>query len=203
MRRQSVHCGVRPACRPILFLALASTLTVIPALALCGCLADDPKPPVIQVPAGNNPFAPVSLRVHPLTHVQLEGDAKPSIICHVEVRDAWGDSAKCLGTLSIRLFGPPAAAAAAGSAEGAATAGDREINRWDVNLNDLETNAAMFDPATRTYRIQLIGGPVWLAGFAPRPAEGTPAPKVSRAILQATLSWGPDQAMSDDLVLSR
>lgn len=168
-----------------------------------GCFASDPKPKVIQVPAGDNPFVPVSLRVHPLTHVQVESDGKPSIICHVELRDAWGDSAKCVGTLSIRLFGPPAAAAAAGTATESASTGDREINRWDVNLNDLETNAAMFDPATRTYRIQLIGGPTWLAGFAPKSADGTPAPKVSRAILQAALSWGPDKAMSDDLVLSR
>ncbi len=189
----------RPRCASVHFAVRHAACSIIATLlcfSLGGCLTDRNPPPPVVAPAGDNPFSPVTLRVHPLTHVMIESGGSPQIICHVELRDAWGDSAKSKGMLTIRLFGPPMAA-------GAASTGGREINRWDVNLSDLETNAAMFDPATRTYRVQLTGGPQWLAGFAPKQAEGTLAPKISKAIVQATLTLGTDTTMSDDLVLSR
>jgi hypothetical protein len=93
--------------------------------------------------------------------------------------------------LMVRLFGP-----AAGMAGGAAAA----LQRWDIDLSNLETNAAMFDPATRTYRMQLTGAPDWVAELAaPTPGRSKP-----RVILQASLT-PPDgrPPLTDEHLLQR
>jgi hypothetical protein len=81
----------------------------------------------------------------------------PLIIGHVECRDAWGDTTKAFGELRVFLIA---------GVQGEATGG-REL-RWDVDLADLEKNAALFDPATRTYRLPLQDVPAWAeSGSAP------------------------------------
>lgn len=142
---------------------------LIALASLSGCLSgpDDPKPPK------GDAFGPVAMRVYPLTHVDRLADGTPAIICHVEMTDAWGDTVKSTGRLTIQLFGP----------EGpGGSAVDRF--RWDVNLDDLRTNAALFDRATRTYRIVLVGLPEAVVEAMGRGGNGDS----QRFVLRATLT---------------
>lgn len=156
--------------RPLILLPF---LAILPGCSLFTSSTPPPNnSPTKPVPA-SNPFAPVSLRIHPLTRTVIAKDAKPELIVHIELRDAWGDAAKGAGALLLRLFGP-----ASGPAGGAAV----PLQRWDIDLANLDTNAAMFDPATRTYRMQLTGAPDWIAELA------SPAAAKPRIILQASLT---------------
>lgn len=138
-------------------------LLFLPLLALCLALpacAMRPKPPVVVAGEGN-PFAPVALRIHPLTHTSTQ-DGKPSIVAHVELRDAWGDPVKGVGVLQVQLYRPTGTATS--------TLGTQEL-KWDIDLGNLELNAALYDPATRTYRLPLLEAPAWIeqtAGEGPR-----------------------------------
>ena len=174
---------------PLLILVpLAATL------AGCSMFTSSPTPPSSSptrpVPA-SNPFAPVGLRVHPLTRTVINKEGKPELVVHLELRDAWGDSTKGVGALLIRVFGP-----ASGPAGGAAA----PLQRWDIDLSNLDTNAAMFDPATRTYRMQLTGAPDWLTELA----STTPGKSKPRVILQATLTLPDGRApLTDEHLLQR
>lgn len=129
----------------------------------------------------------MSLRVHPLTRIVAES-GKPEIVLHIELRDAWGDSTKGTGALAVRLFGP----------SGGMSGGSSQVlQRWDIDLSNLDTNAAMFDPATRTYRVQLTGGPDWLA-------ELSKVKSRPRVVIQAALTPGVGAtSLSDEYVLAR
>ncbi|QOI99818.1 MAG: hypothetical protein HRU70_04705 [Phycisphaeraceae bacterium] len=175
--------------RPLMALAL------VPALC-AGCSWDGAPAgtrPVESRPlTGINPFAPELMRIHPLSHVALAPDGKPEIICHVELRDRWGDTTKTTGDLTVRLFASPA---------GPQSGGEQELLRWTIDLSEDQTNAALFDPATRTYRLPLAGAPDWIAGLSPaRPSGG------GRITLQATLAPSPAgsaRMLSDDHVIRR
>jgi hypothetical protein len=96
------------------------------------------------------PFAPATIEVHPLTRMTRDADGNALLLCHLEFRDAWGDTCKSTGSLRVELYrGSPGDAV-----------GVQEL-RWDVDLTDLERNAAFFDPATRTYRVPLRDAPDW------------------------------------------
>lgn len=108
-----------------------------------------------------HPFDPVTMRIHPLTHLQRSqdvsgnsGDAAggtgPRINCFVEFKDRWGDTCKALGTLEVQLY-------RTSNEPGQ----ERQDARWDADLTDLQKNADWFDPVTRAYRLQLQV-PEWL-----------------------------------------
>lgn len=166
----------------------------LPVLGLVlGVLVSCGSPPrmggdvATEVPIGTWPFAPSSLRVYPLTHLERGDDNKGRIICHIELKDRWGDSSKGVGALRIALYGP---------GTGQPGAASIQLAKWEVNLSDLTRNTALFDPATRTYRIQLTGVPEWVARLAigGEAAKGL-APGVT---LQATLSVvGSDGRVAD------
>jgi len=94
------------------------------------------------------PFAPTSLRVHPLTHVELDEDGRPVLVCHVEFADRWGDVVKATGMLRVEVVRVGEDVESAGVA-------------WEIDLSDLETNVQRFDPVTRTYRLHLGGLGEW------------------------------------------
>ncbi len=130
-------------------------------IALAGCGAEGP----VVVDGGGvgivgartplGPFAPATMRVFPLTNVEVGDDGVARIVLHLELRDRWGDTTKATGGLRVRLYR---------SVEGVSgPAGERQELVWDVDLNDLGLNAALFDPATRTYRIVLGELPGWAA----------------------------------------
>jgi hypothetical protein len=94
------------------------------------------------------PFAPASVRIHPLTHLDRDKDGKAVLICHIQLLDPWGESVRGVGNLKVSLFGPGRSV-------------PTQDALWSFDLNDLKTNNAMYDPATRTYRLQLGKLPAW------------------------------------------
>jgi len=101
--------------------------------------------------AAPGPFRPTTLRVHPLTHTQLDAEGDPVIILHLELKDLWGDTQKAIGQLQVQLRQPRANNRITGRG-----------TRWDIDLRNTEKNVSYFDSATRTYRIVLGGLPDWL-----------------------------------------
>lgn len=151
-------------------------------LAMCGC-ASRPKPALAGQHAGEsgviNPFAPVSMQIHPLTRVDRGAKDKLWIIVYIELKDSWGDTTKGTGRLQIQLYRPSGARAAG--------IGSQELT-WDVDLSDLDRNASLYDPATRTYRLPLEEPPAWV-GQSLDPATRDQARVRLRAVLTTT---GPD-----------
>jgi len=136
-------------------------------VVLCGCMGGGRSQPDMPVQDGliaSYPFAPVSLRVHPLTHIdpgwEREGVAPENaqLVLHFELLDRYGDSVKGLGTVHVELYRP-----------GAATVGtETQELAWDVEgMNTPEANTRRFDNATRTYRVPLVA-PTWISDTAQR-----------------------------------
>lgn len=102
------------------------------------------------------PFAPRSVRVHPLTHVDTpDPGGEGTLILHVELRDRFNDSVKSVGQMSVELTsGTPGAGFATGS---------QTRVRWDIgDITDPQASSRRFDPSTRTYRIPLKSPP-WVS----------------------------------------
>jgi len=137
----------------------ASALVLAPCL--CGCvLSDDGRAVDAVAPAGGavvaSPFSPVRVRVFPLTHFEVLGSGEARILVFIEFKDQWGDTVKGAGTLELQLYRPDGGA------------GGREVRalRWEIDLADLDRNAALYDPSTRTYRVALKALPTWLSAMA-------------------------------------
>ncbi len=179
---------------------------------MAGCVSDRPAGdsgpvnPNAVLPLGN-PFAPTSLRVHPLTQLDVNAqkadgspDPTPRIVLHVEMRDAFGDTVKALGTLRAELYAPGARVRASGpGAEGM----EVRIADWEQPaLRDAAQNARRFDQATRTYRIQL-GGTAKLTEWAKAATTG-PAGWLKLKVMFATLDADGDAlTLVDEFVLQR
>jgi len=129
------------------------------------------------------PFAPRVMRVHPLTHTEVDNAGNAQIVVHVELKDSWGDTVKGVGSLQVQLRG---------SAES-----DERV-RWDMDLRELETNAGYFDSATRTYRVVLGGLPDWL-DKAIRDGEGSRGR--IRVLFRTALADGEAVVLQDEYVL--
>jgi hypothetical protein len=114
------------------------------------------------------------MKVHPLTRIDRDSAGGLWIICHVELRDAWGDPVKGAGRFQMQLYRP---------ASRLSGLGVQELT-WDVDLTDLEQNAALYDAATRTYRFPLRDAPEWLA----EPADTGVLGPVGRGMLRAVFS---------------
>ena len=91
------------------------------------------------------------MRVYPLTRVEKDAKGK-RLLCFIEFQDAWADTTKATGKLHVALF----------RSLGLQSEMAQEAQTWDVDLSDLERNARLFDPATRTYRLALRDLPEWL-----------------------------------------
>lgn len=92
----------------------------------------------------SDPFAPVHMRIYPLTHVERGPSGVARLVAHFEFTDRWYDTTKAAGRLEVFLFRP---GPSAGTEE-------RRV-RWELDLTDLDRNADWYDPVTRTYRMQL------------------------------------------------
>lgn len=184
-----VSPSLRLSVPPPLPLRHSATLPLLIAtLLLCACQASNPAHNA-QVPAGGvrTPFAPASIRVHPLTHFDRDADGRAVLVAHVELLDAWNDTVKGVGALELQLYRPLGASGAVASQELA----------WRLDLNDAETNATLYDPATRTYRIQLGGLPAWVEPLVDRRGESGRA--VIRAVLRTLDPQGGDRVLRDEL----
>ncbi len=163
-------------------LAMPILVAALVAIAGCSTSPDAGLPDVTS--ASLLPFAPVRLQVHPLTHLDVDPEGVVRLICHVELKDRWGDTTKAKGLLRLELYRPVEAARP--------DLQSQELS-WDLDLRDLELNAALFDPATRSYRLQLGGLPGWAEAMARRLAaqgdQGTPERLLLRAVFE---TQGPD-----------
>lgn len=89
------------------------------------------------------PFAPESIRVHPLSRIKFgPEDRKPQVQGRVEFLDRNGFSTRGIGTLKIILAG-------------SSSSGSHAESRWECDLNNLETNSQYYDEVTRTYLYSL------------------------------------------------
>lgn len=138
---------------------------------LGGCITEGPvsPDPVKPKPVPREVTHPVKLMVSPLTRVGLEGVGGPSLLLHLDFRDADDKSVKAFGRLRVELFQP-----------GVASDGKQVIARsWDADLSDPLRNALMFDEMiTRTYTITLTGVPDWLLAWSKRQGDAGGAPNL-------------------------
>lgn len=95
------------------------------------------------------PFAATTLRVYPLTRVDRDSEGRPVLIAYIETVDRWGDFAKALGTLEVRLY--------AGDRAIGAGPDTQELTWPRIDLSNLEENASWYDPASKMYRLTLGG----------------------------------------------
>lgn len=170
----------RPMPSPRLVLPLI--IAALAGLPACTTSPDAGLPDVTS--ASPLPFNPVRLQVHPLTHLDVDPEGVVRLICHVELKDRWGDTTKAKGLLRLELYRP---------VETARPDLQSQELSWELDLRDLELNAALFDPATRSYRLQLGGLPAWAESMARRLAaqgdQGTPERLMLRAVFE---TQGPD-----------
>lgn len=136
----------------------AVTLAAACLCAACATRSEGPRTPA--PPGSVAAFAPVSLRIHPLTHVDAAAGIKDAtaadktrIVLHFELKDRFGDNVKALGTLRVELLKP-----GSGATPGIES---RELT-WDVaEFADPDENFKRFDTPTRTYRV-LLNAPRWV-----------------------------------------
>lgn len=165
------------------------------ALSACAGDASQNKWQGSTGPLFDHPFAPVALRVHPLTHVDTAKAAGGAsvIVLHLELRDRWGDSAKGVGRLTVLLYKP-----GTGIQPGLET---QEL-KWDVpGFDDPNTNMALYDAATRTYRVQLEA-PDWVSTTI----AGDGSTDSGWFTIRVVLSAGTDaeaRYLSDEYVLQK
>lgn len=170
---------------PIWLLALLLGGAGVTSGGLGGCATGD-LPADIAVNA-DNPFMPIRVRIYPLTRLDLDESGKSIIVCHIEFKDAWGDSVKGTGQLQIQLY------------RSQETSEVQEL-RWDVDLEDLGMNAALYDSVTRTYRVQLGSLPQWVDQIAEGQAQGR---ITLRAILALPTEDGSEVYLQDEFVIEK
>lgn len=153
---------------------------------------------VSQEDAEVGPFAPASLRVHPLTHLERDPERGVYLLVHVQLRDRWSDICKGVGVMHLALF----------QQTGLGGSGQEvQLLQWQVDLWDLEKNAAFFDPATQTYRFSLSGLPGWIEAMAPgaggdRASMGPGKFRV-RARLTTATPQGAETVLVGELLVER
>ncbi|HEX2836909.1 MAG TPA: hypothetical protein VHN77_02150 [Phycisphaerales bacterium] len=191
---------------------MTRALTILAGSLACGLLASctidrtptatvvlSPSVPAAESGAESAPaqpadviaFAPRSLRVHPLTHVDIQDPGGDGLlILHVELRDRFGDSVKGIGQLSVDLSsGEPGTGFAQGS--------ETRV-RWDVpDIADPETSSRRFDPATRTYRIPLKS-PAWVSRWLSDENERRGGPESLTLRVTFTPTAGEDRRVLTD-----
>lgn len=166
----------RPAPTPIALAALCALVAALPACNPAGIVV---REQVVRTEDGlvlPGPFAPKVMRIHPLTHADIDAQGNPRVMLHVELKDAWGDTVKGIGRVQAQLWRD-------------GRAGDNPT-RWDIDLRSLGDNADFYDPATRTYRIVLTGLPDWL-GDAVRASDPAGVARLRVLFLTTDLAGTP------------
>lgn len=102
-------------------------------------------------PATLASYAPVKLRLHPLTRVQVDAGGEVTLWLHAELFDRWGHSVKSPGVFAVSVE---------------AVGGGQESGRWSEDVREGARNALFWDRVTRTYRLPLTGLPGWLEASA-------------------------------------
>jgi len=130
--------------------SLAVAVSVLGSCAPgAGALPERIDPGVLEA------FAPVSLRISPLSRLETGTDGRPELALYFVLQDRWGHGTKAPGVAQIQLY------RVGGVSQGLATLADR----WEADLTDPDQNSALFD-VTGMYRVPLAGLPGWLAARA-------------------------------------
>ena len=179
--------------------AILSLLLVLPACAARPATTESPTLPAAWT---GGPFAPVSLRIHPLTHIDpgppLARGAvadECTIVLHFELKDRVGDAVKGLGRASVQLYRP---------GEGVTPGIETQALVWEIpEMTDPEANSARFDQTVRTYRVPLVA-PRWVAEHVD-PARPAATPWLRLRVTLATdAGTGPDaKFLDDEFILQR
>lgn len=164
---------------------------LVGAVVACGVLGGCARPgslPRESMPATGQltggPFAPASMRVYPLTQIERTGEGEARLVLHLELRDAWGDTVKGIGNLQVQLLRGGAG-------------GGRDERMWEVDMRDPASNALYYDPATRTYRVQLRDLPDWAVAQSER--EGGSVRVL--AVLNTPAPDGSERYLRDEYVI--
>ncbi|GJQ30566.1 MAG: hypothetical protein HBSAPP03_24500 [Phycisphaerae bacterium] len=170
------------------------------ALVLAAC-AQGPLASRRDRPSGRtaHPFDPVLLRIHALTHVDPAGPKNSPdqclLVLHLELKDAYDDTVKGLGPLTVELFRPG----------GGPTPGiETQALVWDVpDFADPTSNSSRFDAATHTYRLPLQA-PRWVDEALTHTAGAqTPAWLKVRATLTVRDAEGRLVLLADEFVIQQ
>lgn len=178
--------------------------TALLAGSLAACSSG--RGPIGAIPSGGaaapgascEVFAPQSIRIHPLTHVDAVTDKAGSrsvIVLHVELKDRYGDTVKWLGAMQVTLNKP-----VVGMTPGLET----QDLRWDVpGMTQPDGNAAHFDPTTRTYRMSLEA-PEGIARYLSDGPKGDgPSPYVKVKVVFSIRAEGREKFLTDEFVVRR
>lgn len=104
------------------------------------------------VGASRSAFEPETIRLHPLTRLEIDDRGERRIEVFFEPIDRWNHGVKALGVAVLELyeFGGPSPDTRGGS---------RQLQLWRVDLSDPEANAEPYDRVTRTYHLTLADVP--------------------------------------------
>jgi hypothetical protein len=143
-------------------------------------------------------FAPQTIRIHPLTHVDAvadKGGARSVIVLHLELKDRYGDTVKWLGATQVTLSKP-----VVGMTPGLET---QEL-RWDVpGMTQPDGNASHFDPTTRTYRISLEAPESVDRYLSEAPRGDGPAAYVKVKVVFTVRAEGRERFLTDEFVVRK
>jgi len=181
---------------------LRAILPVLLLLPACAARSTTAESSILPAAWAGGPFAPVTLRIHPLTHID-PGPILPrgavaddcTIVLHVELKDRFGDAVKGLGRVSVQLYRP---------GEGVTPGIETQALVWEIpEMTDPEANSARFDQTVRTYRVPLVA-PRWVADHvAPARPDATPWLRL-RVTLAIDAATGPDaKFLDDEFILQR
>src|SRR5262245_32544279 len=177
---------------------------IILLLLLSACGSSRPAGPTQPAPTDGTAlapmdpaaFAPVSLRIHPLTHVEpWPGHAgRCLLVLHFELKDRFGDAVKGLGRLQAQLYKP-----GAGVTPGIET---QELT-WDVpGMDAAQTNSDRFDQATRSYRVPL-GAPMWVHDWLNKTDKASPGWVKVRVSLTVLGPDGQPKFLTDEFIVQK
>lgn len=147
-------------------------------------------------------FAPVALRVHPLTHIEPAAkggaNAGSEVVLHLELKDRYGDAVKGLGRLTVMLYRPARRDKGSGSA-----ADDGATERQDIKWNladfaEADSNMRRYDSATRTYRV-LLDAPAWVMRTIKEERGGY----VKLRVILALAGESGEKVLTDDFIVQR
>ncbi|MCW5777705.1 MAG: hypothetical protein KIS87_14810 [Phycisphaeraceae bacterium] len=176
----------------------AAMLAFVPGCSLTRAGADAGPS---EMAAMRHPFAPTAIRIYPLTHLTRDREHGDVIMCHIELKDRWGDAVKAVGELEVQLFSYPT--------DGSAL---RQEATWPVpEMMQPDVNSALFDPATRTYRLRLGRVPAWVRDMISRREAvergETPQGQRRRLLLKAVFRTvdpqGRESTLFDEFVIEQ
>ena len=133
------------------------------AILLCSCLAacapaDGNGRVRLSADAADWPYAPASIRVHPISRIKMDRESGTAVVqARIELLDPDGFSTRGLGSLTLLLSGQ--------SENGIMLMSQTE---WKCDLNDLKTNRKYYDEVTRTYQVTLDLSPRMGVPWEPR-----------------------------------